>query len=309
MKRLTSYLTFVLILTLIFFSTTHASEVTIPNSFQSGATAVASEVNDNFTAVETAVDDNDSRIAELEALVATLQTRIAELEDSEVMALGPYVSVDEISDSRGPLVQLSGVNLQIVNGEGSTESINGLGNVIIGYDEVTELTSYYYCSDPAYTNETACATAGEVWSNSLKIGSHYLVLGSQNNYSRYGGFVSGYRNYARGIYSNVSGGNVNDATGDYSSVSGGTGGDATGTASSISGGNGNYATGECSSVSGGSTNYATGSRSTISSGNSNVASGRWSSVNGGASNSSSGDYSSILGGNRQSVSTAYGTSP
>ena len=39
-----------------------ATDVTIPNTFTSGTAAVAAEVNDNFTAVKTAVDDNDGRI-------------------------------------------------------------------------------------------------------------------------------------------------------------------------------------------------------------------------------------------------------
>lgn len=43
-----------------------ASDLTIPNSFTAGTSAVAAEVNANFTAVETAVDDNDSRITTLE---------------------------------------------------------------------------------------------------------------------------------------------------------------------------------------------------------------------------------------------------
>ncbi len=40
----------------------HAGSVDIPNTFTAGETAKASEVNDNFSAIETAVDDNDSRI-------------------------------------------------------------------------------------------------------------------------------------------------------------------------------------------------------------------------------------------------------
>ncbi len=39
-----------------------ASPVQIPNSFSSGTPAVAAEVNENFSAVQTAVDDNDQRI-------------------------------------------------------------------------------------------------------------------------------------------------------------------------------------------------------------------------------------------------------
>jgi hypothetical protein len=39
-----------------------AAEATIPNTFSSGTAAVAAEVNDNFTALKSAIDDNDSRI-------------------------------------------------------------------------------------------------------------------------------------------------------------------------------------------------------------------------------------------------------
>ena len=105
------------------FTSTQAGKVTIPNTFHSGIQAVAAEVNANFTAVETAVDDNNSRVAALETLVAELQSRLEALETSQVMALESYVIVDEISDPRGPLVQLTGVNLQFVNGEGSTATI------------------------------------------------------------------------------------------------------------------------------------------------------------------------------------------
>ena len=40
-----------------------ADNVTIPNVFQSGSPARASEVNDNFSAVEASVDDNAAEIA------------------------------------------------------------------------------------------------------------------------------------------------------------------------------------------------------------------------------------------------------
>ena len=46
-----------------------SSDLTIPNTFSSGATTSASQMNANFTAVESAVDDNHSRISALEAVV------------------------------------------------------------------------------------------------------------------------------------------------------------------------------------------------------------------------------------------------
>lgn len=44
-----------------------AGDLTVPNTFTAGTPAVASEVNANFDAVETEVDDNDARISDLEA--------------------------------------------------------------------------------------------------------------------------------------------------------------------------------------------------------------------------------------------------
>jgi len=43
-----------------------AGTATIPNTFTAGTKAVANEVNENFTSVKDAIDDNDSRITSLE---------------------------------------------------------------------------------------------------------------------------------------------------------------------------------------------------------------------------------------------------
>jgi hypothetical protein len=51
----------------LFASMASASSVTIPNNFTAGTAAVAAEVNGNFSAVKSAVDDNDSRLSNLEA--------------------------------------------------------------------------------------------------------------------------------------------------------------------------------------------------------------------------------------------------
>ena len=44
--------------------------LTIPNTFVANTPAVADEVNANFSACKTAVDDNDSRVAALESAVS-----------------------------------------------------------------------------------------------------------------------------------------------------------------------------------------------------------------------------------------------
>jgi hypothetical protein len=310
MKRLKKTMCISLPLVLLICVQVIASEVTVPHNFNSGTPAVAEEVNANFNAVKTAVDDNDGRIESLaasivalqsrvEALdarvadqistIAVLQSRLDDVETSGVMALSPYILVDEITDERGPLVRLSGVNLQLVNGEGYTDSVNGLGNLIIGYDEVdTDApASDAKCSDGLYVEQEGCEGAGEVWSTSHKSGSHYLVTGLSNNYSQYGGIVAGSFNFANGAFSTVTGGYQNVASGEVSSVSGG---------------RENVADGEASSVSGGVRNVAYGENSSVSSGFNNSASSYASSVSGGSSNEAAGfGFTSVSGGYNRRV--------
>lgn len=54
-----------------------AGSVTIPNTFESGTAASASEVNANFTAVESAVNDNDGRITNDTSNILTNTTNIS----------------------------------------------------------------------------------------------------------------------------------------------------------------------------------------------------------------------------------------
>jgi len=54
-----------------------ASEVAIPNTFVGGTPAKATEVNDNFTAVKNAVNDNAGDIATLQNNVTTLQSDVS----------------------------------------------------------------------------------------------------------------------------------------------------------------------------------------------------------------------------------------
>lgn len=61
-------------------ATTTAGTLAIPNAFSANTTAMAAEVNANFTAVKTAVDDNDSRLAALAATIAAVQGTVATLQ-------------------------------------------------------------------------------------------------------------------------------------------------------------------------------------------------------------------------------------
>jgi len=62
--------------TLLVGATALAGNVTLPNVFTAGAPARAAQVNANFSAVKSAVDDNHSRIQTLEGQVPTLQSSL-----------------------------------------------------------------------------------------------------------------------------------------------------------------------------------------------------------------------------------------
>ncbi len=249
-------------------SQVQASSLALPNTFKADTPAKAAEVNANFSAVKSSVDDNQSQIAALKAQITTLQKQLSQVNDSQVMALDQYLTVDTTSDPRGPLVELSGVNVQLVNGENHTDSANGLGNLIIGYDEADTSVAFHCTvgtdSKGIPTTASTCGSAGGHWINTgFKTGSHYLIVGSGNNYSRWGGIVMGFENTSNGDFASVTGGRRNTASGDYSSVSGGIQNKANGYESSVSGGQQNTASSDESSVSGGLLNKASGMYSSV----------------------------------------------
>jgi len=179
-------------------------------------------------------------------------------------------------------IYFNGTNIHITSGSGATDGVvNGLGNLIIGYNE------------PRGGSDD-------------RTGSHNLVLGSKNNYTSYGGLVAGAMNNILAPYASVSGGYGNTANESYSSVGGGISNIASGWYSSVSGGEGNRASGDISSVSGGGSNSASGYASSVSGGISNAASGYFSSISGGRINTASGyDSSSVSGGYNNTASGSY----
>ena len=184
-----------------------------------------------------------------------------------------YFSLVQLDDGQGgtvPAIRISGINLQIVNGEDATDTTNGLGNLIVGYNEPGE--------------------------NADRTGSHNIVGGVDSNYTSYGGLIAGLGNEISNAYCSVTGGQLNVASGLYSSVSGGDGNMATNTLASVSGGDGNVASGFISSVSGGRENVASGRSASVSGGRENVAQGIDSSATGGQGNRATGERSSVAGG-------------
>ncbi len=227
-----------------------------------GRTTNASDIATNSAAIGL----NTAKTGYTELLVSANTSVAANTaKEAGIANLGTYLTVTAND------LTISNANLSVVSGAGTTDgTINGLGNVIIGYDED--------------------------FGANIKSGSHNLVVGKHHTYSSYGGIVVGYSNSITNSYSSVSGGSLNLASGLYSSVSGGYFNTASAGHSSVSGGNSNTAEGGSSSVSGGVENTASDDYSSVSGGWENLASSLGSSVLGGSGNTASGEYSSVSGG-------------
>jgi hypothetical protein len=158
---------------------------------------------------------------------------------------------------------LSGLNLQIVSGSGSTHGpVNGRGNLIVGYDEDNPP------GDPPLDRS----------------GSHNLVIGSYHIYSSSGGLVAGDSNQISGRSASITGGQLGYASGELSSISGGENNQATGLESWVAGGFNNTASGLASAAAGGQLNVSAGNSTSIAGGIDNTATGFATSVSGGRCN-------------------------
>jgi hypothetical protein len=149
-------------------------------------------------------------------------------------------------------ITITGANVHLVNGLGSTDCFdreqfepipdcpNGLGNLIVGYNELREVSEL---------PTDAVNNSGE--DLNVRTGSHNVVVGRLHNFSRFGGLVVGDRNTISGEFAVVSGGVGNTANGDFAVVSGGFANTASGQTSVVSGGQVNTASGLGAVVSGG----------------------------------------------------------
>jgi len=260
--------------------------------------ATAAEVSESAFPITGGGGDTaalEAAVAALTIRLDTLETKVGKLESENSALKARFSGVYRDGDT----LIFEGMNLRVVNGQKTTATTNGVGNLIIGYNEDTGLAE-------------------------ARTGSHYLIVGTNNDWTSYGGIVAGRSNTASGeyasvtggsgntadgLYASVSGGRLNDATGAYASVSGGQYNDATGDRSSVSGGEYNEASSYSASVSGGYDNTASAYTASVSGGEANTASGGSSSVSGGEYNEAEGLYTSILGGESITRSTDHAHYP
>jgi hypothetical protein len=237
----------------------------------------------------------NATILDLESKLAALQGEVATLAANSVLTLDGHVSLDTTDPTR-PAVVVSAANLQVVNGTGvSWNAANGVGNIIIGYDEFRPSSHPPVCSSGQYDNQTDCEASGATWAVQHKSGSHNLVVGYWHNYSSLHGIVGGQRNTINSEESVVITGNSNIASGQSSVILAGFGHVSSGTNSTITGGSSNISSGQNSSISGGAFNESAGNWSTITGGSNNTTGGLDSSVSGGLNRSAVGTGDWVAG--------------
>jgi hypothetical protein len=190
----------------------------------------------------------------------------------------------------GKEVTITGANLHLINGLGSTgcgpegdpipDCPNGLGNLIVGYNE---------------------PRPPDAVPPDLRTGSHNIVVGQEHNFSRFGGIVVGFGNEINGDFAAVSGGQFNTASGLFTSVSGGQANTARDAFTSVSGGKTNNADGNGASISGGFGNTTAGNVSWVGGGQLNSVSGVSAAVSGGELNTASGNSATVGGGRERTA--------
>jgi hypothetical protein len=184
----------------------------------------------------------------------SMRADVGGLRANSVWDLNGYLTF-EVSNGY-PTAVFRGVNVQIVNGMGDTQTVNGTGNLIVGYNRPN--TNGFVCSMGVTESAAVCLANGGVWAQSHKGGSHNIVGGDFNNYSSWGGLVLGLENALSAPYTAVLGGGRNRAEGSFASIVGGGYNTASGIYSGVSAGFDNHATGAFAAVAGGAQRTAPG---------------------------------------------------
>lgn len=230
----------------------------------------------------------EDRVAVLEVTVAQLQNALALLQANPAVKMGTdgYLKFDpnELNGVTGPHAIFERVNLHVRNGTGVTRfnNGNGLGNLIIGYNEEPGLN--YGLLQP-----------GE------RSGYHNLIIGVENRFlaNANSGIVQGEGNTIGNANASAIGGDGNKALADSSAVFGGGHNIANGPEAVTVGGWENVADGFWSTLVGGTNNNTPNSANrytVVLGGQNNTATGLSSSVVGGQNNAASGNWSSVSGG-------------
>lgn len=163
----------------------------------SGIEARLAALEDQLTDQADHIDLLESRLADQADHIDVLEGRLS---DQDRLLAG-------VARNGNNLV-LSGMNLHVVNGTNDTDTTNGTGNIIVGYNAGT--------------------SGGKTGSHNVVIGDNHwyrshssLAVGRFNQVDGPGTVAFGVANIASGDFATVTGGSDNGADGELSSISGG----------------------------------------------------------------------------------------
>lgn len=242
-----------------------AAQISVPNIFQSGETASAEAVNQNFSALADRITALEQEVSDLETAGADSESRIGDIEASELFARENFVvDLDEFLEVhfmspddtavQGPILRVTGANLQIINAAEAQDEADGTGNLVVGFAQARSEELFDQdpiCSIGGYSEEADCTAAGHTWSVDHNGGSHNVIGGIHPAYSRTGGLVMGRASAITGLQSVVSGGRSNVSRGSHNAISGGFANDSSGLDATVSGGARNTVAARQATVSGG----------------------------------------------------------
>jgi hypothetical protein len=216
-------------------------------------------------------------------------------EQATLKAILPFIKFSGSAIGGKPTIQFSGANVQILSGAGKETTLNGAGNLVVGYDE----------------------------SPGAQTGSNNIVVGTKQVDVSYGGVIAGQENVleapfsdvfgtsntVQGLASSVLGGVDNRANGQFSAVAGGGNNETTTFVAAVAGGESNVAEGQGAAVAGGASNIAAGVDSSVAGGVENHALNHAAVITGGLLNEATGPFSTILGGHEIKLAIEFGHTP
>ena len=197
-----------------------------------------------------------STVSGVQGTVSDVQGTLSSVQSATKALSTTFNGVTRTTDVDGyATLQFSGMNVQVVNGTGEEYDDNGLGNLIVGYND----------------ND----------SDFPRTGSHNLVTGDDSGWSSYGGLIAGEGNESTDYYASVTGGYNNIASGAEAVVSGGGSNRATAENAAVLGGADDTVSGLAASVAGGFDNIANLGNASVTGGDDNTAHGSLSWIGGG----------------------------
>lgn len=129
-----------------------ASPVTVPNAFSTGEVISSSQMNANFTAVQTAVDDNDARVTALEAAPtrADCAWEYASDTSGSASSLSVTCPTDTYPITGGCTRSTAGMNLIASRPEGLTQAggFESKTGWLCSYSMNGNIATYALCCPP-----------------------------------------------------------------------------------------------------------------------------------------------------------------